>query len=85
MNRLLPLPLPPVSLLLPLPLSFPLSLVPCRQVVKAMRTMYHKCRLVHGDLSEYNMLYFEVRRGEGGRENRWGGKGRRLADMKASA
>ncbi|XP_037069068.1 serine/threonine-protein kinase RIO1-like [Pollicipes pollicipes] len=26
-------------------------------VVKIMRTIYHECRLVHADLSEYNMLY----------------------------
>ena len=28
-----------------------------RQVVKMVRIMYHVCRLVHADLSEYNMLY----------------------------
>lgn len=27
------------------------------QVVKHMRTMFHKCRLVHADLSEFNMIY----------------------------
>ncbi len=24
-----------------------------------MRRMYHQCRLVHGDFSEYNMLYYK--------------------------
>jgi RIO kinase 1 len=24
-----------------------------------MRNLYHKCRLVHADLSEFNMLYYE--------------------------
>ena len=27
------------------------------QVVKVMRRMYQSCKLVHGDLSEYNMLW----------------------------
>ena len=27
------------------------------QCVKSMRIMFHKCRLVHADLSEFNMLY----------------------------
>lgn len=26
------------------------------QMVRVMRTLYHTCRLVHADLSEYNIL-----------------------------
>ncbi len=30
-------------------------------VVRSMRTMYHTCKLVHADLSEFNMLYVDGR------------------------
>lgn len=30
-----------------------------RQVLLNVRSMYHDCKLVHGDLSEYNMLYHQ--------------------------
>jgi hypothetical protein len=30
------------------------------QIVLIMRKMYQKCKLVHSDLSEYNILYYEV-------------------------
>lgn len=29
------------------------------EIIMIMRTLYQKCKLVHGDLSEYNVLYFE--------------------------
>ncbi|TDH67868.1 uncharacterized protein CCR75_007438 [Bremia lactucae] len=29
--------------------------------IKMMRTMYQKCHLVHGDLSEYNILYYQTK------------------------
>ncbi|VUZ54698.1 unnamed protein product [Hymenolepis diminuta] len=32
-----------------------------RQVLENVRTLFQKCRLVHGDLSEYNLLYMDGR------------------------
>ena len=32
-----------------------------RQVVYLMHALHHRCKLVHADLSEYNMLYFDRR------------------------
>ncbi|CAD8071602.1 unnamed protein product [Paramecium primaurelia] len=29
------------------------------QVVKCMRILYQECKLIHGDLSEYNLLYYK--------------------------
>jgi RIO kinase 1 len=31
----------------------------CRQVMLLLRTIFHKCRLVHGDFSEYNLLWYK--------------------------
>ncbi|KAI3874762.1 hypothetical protein MKW98_019335 [Papaver atlanticum] len=30
------------------------------QILMVMRNLYQKCKLVHGDLSEYNILYYEL-------------------------
>ena len=35
------------------------------EMLLVMRKLFQKCRLVHADLSEYNILYHKVRRGGG--------------------
>ncbi|EGG21998.1 putative protein serine/threonine kinase [Cavenderia fasciculata] len=41
----------------------PLTVDKCRELyvdaIKMMRILFHQCRLVHADLSEYNILYFK--------------------------
>lgn len=44
------------------------------ELIVIMRKLFQKCRLVHADLSEYNILYFKVRGGRWGRVG-WGGWG----------
>lgn len=36
------------------------------EMVMIIRKLYQDCRLVHGDLSEYNILFHEVRMTSGG-------------------
>ena len=38
------------------------------EVINMMRAMYHKCHLVHADLSEYNMLYVLTTKSQSARE-----------------
>ena len=50
----------PASYLQHSPITHPVHSVYTDMVV-IVRTLYQSCRLVHADLSEYNILYYKVR------------------------
>ena len=56
-----PSPLAPrPSPLAPRPLTLPLTPTPTphHQVATLLRQLFHDCRLVHADFSEYNLLWY---------------------------